>query len=125
MVVVCPSKETIWSSAHNISLLSGFSAIKWLTLIKLKNDLIDRACMSTFLKMEKLKSHIAHDGPGHDLKLHPANPPLLPSLGEDIHPKNTVHYPGFGRHAENWMVVLVSALYGTSAGAYAGKAHAS
>jgi len=33
----------------------------------------------------------------------------------------TVQDPGFGRNANDWSVVLVSALYGASATAYAGK----
>ena len=36
-----------------------------------------------------------------------------------------MNYPGFGRNTEDWMVVLVSALYGASASAYAGKTQAS
>jgi len=36
--------------------------------------------------------------------------------------KTQLHCPGIGRNADDWAVVLGSALYGVSAAAYAGKA---
>jgi len=35
--------------------------------------------------------------------------------------KAQLHCPGIGKNADDWAVVLVSALYGASAAAYAGK----
>jgi len=35
--------------------------------------------------------------------------------------KAQLHCPGIGRHADDWVVVSVSALYGARAAAYAGK----
>jgi len=35
--------------------------------------------------------------------------------------KVQLHCPGIGKNADDWAVVLVSALYGASAAAYVGK----
>jgi len=35
--------------------------------------------------------------------------------------KAELHCPGIGRNADDWVVVLFSALYGASAAAYAGE----
>jgi len=37
--------------------------------------------------------------------------------------KAQLHCPGIGRNADDWTVVSVSALYGASNAAYAGKTH--
>jgi len=45
----------------------------------------------------------------------------MPLHMPEAHGKAQLHCPGIGRNADDWAVVSVSALYGASAAAYAGK----
>jgi len=45
----------------------------------------------------------------------------MPLQMPEAHGKAQLHCPGIGRNADDWAVVSVSALYGASAVAYAGK----
>jgi len=51
----------------------------------------------------------------------PFNPKEFPCRCLNLIGKVQLHCPGIGRNADDWAVVLVSAVYGASAAAYAGK----